>query len=53
LRLEKKRTEIQRLEKAMASRLPIGRDPTGDRAQQSIDEAIAFAEHTTFIPVTF
>ncbi|MBD2077912.1 hypothetical protein H6F86_29305 [Phormidium sp. FACHB-592] len=53
LRLEKKKIEIQRLEKQMASQLPTGRDPTGDRTQQCIDEAIAFAEHTTLIPANF
>lgn len=50
LRLEKKKIQIQRLEKQMASRLPVGRDPTGDRAHQAIEAAISFAEHT---PVSF
>jgi hypothetical protein len=53
LRLEKKKVQIQRLEKQMASRLPVGRDPTGDRACQAIEAAIAFAEHSTLIPASF
>ncbi len=53
LRYEKKRIEIQRLEEQLKSRLPDGRDPTGERMQQAIEEAIAFAEHSVWIPTCF
>lgn len=41
LRLSKKRLQIERLQDQMNSRLPIGRDPLGDRTEQFIEEAIA------------
>jgi len=53
LRLEKKRIEIQRLENRLKSRLPTGRDPLGERSQQFLEEAIAFADHYTYIPNCF
>ncbi|MBW4695829.1 MAG: type V CRISPR-associated protein Cas12k [Lyngbya sp. HA4199-MV5] len=53
LRLEKKRIDIQRLEDRLKSRLPTGRDPLDERSQQFLEEAIAFAEHYTYIPNCF
>lgn len=44
LRLERKRIQIQRIQKQMEIQLPIGRDPLGDRTQTFINEAIAFPE---------
>jgi hypothetical protein len=53
LRLEKKRIEIQRLEDRLKSRLPTGRDPLGERSEQALEEAIAFADHYMYIPNRF
>ncbi|MBW4472553.1 MAG: type V CRISPR-associated protein Cas12k [Stenomitos rutilans HA7619-LM2] len=49
LRLERKEIEIQRLEDRLKSRLPKGRDPLGERSQQFLEEAIAFAEHYSYV----
>jgi hypothetical protein len=53
LRLSKKRIQIERLQEQLNSQLPIGRDPLGDRTEQFIEEAIAFADHFAFIPTQF
>lgn len=44
LRLERKRIQIQRIQKQMDAQLPIGRDPLGDRTETFINEAIALPE---------
>lgn len=46
LRLESKRIEIERLEEQLQSRLPKGRDPTGDRFAENLIEAIALPDDT-------
>lgn len=53
LRLSKKRIQIERLQEQLNSQLPIGRDPLGDRTEQFIEDAIAFADHFAFIPTQF
>ncbi|PSB22940.1 hypothetical protein C7B76_02030 [filamentous cyanobacterium CCP2] len=53
LRLEKKRIQIARLEKQLERRLPDGRDPTGERFASNLAQAIAFADHLTFVPAKF
>lgn len=53
LRLEKKRIQIARLEKQLKSRLPDGRDPTGDRFENNLNNAIALPNHSTFLPAKF
>jgi hypothetical protein len=47
LRLAAKREEIQRLEKQLKSRLPKGRDPTGEITIRFLEEAIKLPEHST------
>jgi len=46
-RLEKKRIEIERLEKQLESRKPKGRDPLGERFNESSHTATALPKHTT------
>jgi hypothetical protein len=41
LRLSKKRIQIERLQEQLNSQLPIGRDPTGERTNQFVEEAIS------------
>ncbi|MBD3885516.1 hypothetical protein IFO70_27745 [Phormidium tenue FACHB-886] len=53
LRLERKRIEIERLEDRLKSRLPKGRDPLGERYEQSLEEAITFPDHPAFLPTDF
>lgn len=40
LRLSKKRIQIERLQEQLNNQLPIGRDPTGERMNKYIEEAI-------------
>ncbi|GAB4230735.1 MAG: hypothetical protein Kow00121_59500 [Elainellaceae cyanobacterium] len=47
LRLAAKREEIQRLEKQLQSRLPTGRDPTGENTIQFLEAAVKLPEHST------
>ncbi|GAB4375278.1 MAG: hypothetical protein Kow00121_20830 [Elainellaceae cyanobacterium] len=47
LRLAAKREEIQRLEEQLQSRLPTGRDPTGETIIRFLEEAIKLPEHPT------
>lgn len=53
LRLSKKQIQIERLQEQLDSQLPIGRDPLGDRTEQFIEDAIAFADHFAFLPTQF
>ncbi|MBD1998465.1 hypothetical protein H6G00_17820 [Leptolyngbya sp. FACHB-541] len=52
-RLVTKREEIQRLEEQLASRLPKGRDPTGEQALIFLEEAIQLPEHPNCYPPLF
>lgn len=52
-RLATKREEIQRLEAQLASRLPKGRDPTGEQAKNFLQEAIQRPEHPKCYPELF
>ncbi|HEY9631209.1 MAG TPA: type V CRISPR-associated protein Cas12k [Coleofasciculaceae cyanobacterium] len=52
-KLATKREAIQRLEKQLVSRLPKGRDPTGEQALQFLQEAIQFPEHSNRYPSLF
>lgn len=52
-RLATKREEIQRLEEQLASRLPKGRDPTGEQAINFLQEVIQLPEHQNCYPALF
>ncbi len=52
-RLATKREEIQRLEAQLAGRLPKGRDPTGEQANNFLQEAIQPPEHPSCYPELF
>ena len=47
LRLAAKREEIRRLEEQLQGRLPVGRDPTGEKAIRFLETAIKLPEHPT------